>query len=300
MPIPGAMSFFLWVWALLGQHKAPKHTHEAPKPTPHVPGPPEPWPQVVPEGLPPFPSKGWVPDEPPSAGVMARARQLLPVLWAHGIGAHKTEMTGGRWITYDAALHRDKRAVEAWHLAEEPPVIVTPPAPIPHPAPAPHPTPHHAPAPAPAPTPEPEPPPPPEPAPEPIPNARRELAARLATSLAGVAKGHEDQGLVAEYEQAAGIVETGAHPMYGPTVGYSLAKDGVVPPSPLYWPKDWSRANQAIKDWKAFCARQAALETDETRRLAWEESARGARMQPTTPYSGENLQQAAAQIFMMG
>ena len=292
----GGLGFLALVWGLLGgahKAKAPKATHE-PKPAPHVPGPPEPWPQVVPAGLPPFPGKGWVPDEPPSAGVMARARQLLPVLWAHGLGTHRTEMTNGRWITYDTAMHRTKRAVEAWHLAEEPPVIVSPPppSPVPHPSPAPSPAPTPAPAPAPAPAPEPE--------PAPVPSARRELAARLATALAGVAKGHEDQGLVAEYEQAAGIVETGAHPMYGPTVGYALAKDGVVPPSPLYWPKDWNRANQAIKDWKAFCARQAALETDDTRRLAWEESARGARMQPTTPYAGSNLQQAAAQIFMMG
>ena len=270
--------------------KKPKPKPAAVKPPP--PGaalPPAPWPQVVPAGLPAFPGNGWVPDHPPGLGVSIRAAMLLPVLWKHGAGTWKVEHTNGRWIAYQATKHGAKKGVNAYRLASEAPVVVKPPAP----APEPEPTPAVEPAPAPAPSPAPAPP------PEPSTPERVELAARLAQALAGVAKGHEDQALVAEYERAAGIRETGSHPMYGPTVAYAMAHDGVVPPSPLYWPAPCAKANQAIKDWKAFCAQQAALEHDDTRRLAWEESARGARMQPITPYTSENIHQAAANMFFM-
>lgn len=75
------------------------------------------WPQVVPAGLPAFPGSGWVPDEPPGAGVVARAFQLLPILWAHGAGTFKTEQTAGRWVTYKATDMGPKRGVTAWRLA---------------------------------------------------------------------------------------------------------------------------------------------------------------------------------------
>lgn len=84
-----------------------------------------PWPQVVPAGLPPFPGGGWVPDSPPGAGVVSRAFALLPELWQHGAGTFKTELTGGRWITYQAQMMGDKRGVVAWR--ERSPSIVTPP-----------------------------------------------------------------------------------------------------------------------------------------------------------------------------
>ena len=81
---------------------------------------PEPWPQVVPSGLPSFPS-GWVPDQPPGAGVASRAAQLLPELWRHGEGTRKTEQTAGRWITYRATAMGNKRGVVAYRLADETP-----------------------------------------------------------------------------------------------------------------------------------------------------------------------------------
>lgn len=258
--------------------------------------PPPPWPQVVPKGLPPFPGKGWVADMPLSAGVPERAKQLLSKLWKRGDGSWKTEHVRGRWITFQAAHHGKKQGVNAYRLASEPPVVVPqePPAPSPAPAPAPLP-PEEEPGPAPTPAPEP----PAAPSPAAVDPERLRLANELAKGLAGVPKGKENQGLVAAYEKAAGIVETGPFPMYGPTVAYALAHDGVVPPSPLYWPKDWNKANRAIADWKEFAAQQAALESDDTRRLAWEESARGARMKPVTSYPAENIQQAAAHFFMV-
>jgi hypothetical protein len=298
----GAFPFFL---ALLsfgrsGQaaaEKAPKHKPpHAVVPTPVEPLPPvAEWPQVVPAGLPAFPGKGWVPDVPLSSGVRARAVALRPVLWARGVGAHKTEQTAGRWITYLAKLHGGKQAVEAYRLASEVPVQPVPastaPTPVaPKPAPA-KPAPAAA-KPVPAPTPAPA-----TPVATTVTPAnadRQRVAAALAKGLAGVAKGKENKGLVTAYQRMIGAKDDG---MYGPTVGHALAADGVVPPSPLYWPKNWNQANKAIKDWKAFAAQQAALETNETRRLAWEESARGARMSPTTPYTAQNLQQAAAIFF---
>jgi hypothetical protein len=60
-------------------------------------------PSPVPAGLPAFPA-GWQPDNPPPAPVVQRAVALLPVLWAKGAGATKTEQTAGRWITYQAAV----------------------------------------------------------------------------------------------------------------------------------------------------------------------------------------------------
>jgi hypothetical protein len=248
--------------------------------------PPPPWPQVVPPGLPPFPGKGWVPDTPLSAGVAVRAKQLRPELWGHGAGTQKIEQVRGRWIAFLAVPHRGKHGVEAYHLASEAPVqpvpavtTITPTTPA-TPVAVPVPVPVAVPAAAPA----------------AVSPQRAELAKRLAANLAGKAKGKEDKTLVQEYQGLAGLTKDG---MYGPNVAHSLAADGIVPPSPLYWPRKWNDANTAIKDWKAYATQQAALETDNTRRLAWEESARGARMQPVTPYTATHIQQAAAQFFRM-
>jgi hypothetical protein len=87
---------------------------------------PPPWPQVVPAGLPAFPGSQWVPDNPPGAGVVARASALLPTLWAHGPGTFKTEQTAGRWITYRATPMGQKKGVVAFKLATEPSIKVGP------------------------------------------------------------------------------------------------------------------------------------------------------------------------------
>lgn len=63
-----------------------------------------PWPQVLPDGLPPFPGAGWEYDEPPPKEVQQRAQQLVNPLWTEGNGASRTEKTGARWITYRAEL----------------------------------------------------------------------------------------------------------------------------------------------------------------------------------------------------
>lgn len=78
-----------------------------------------PWPQVVPAGLPAFPSSAWVPDNPPPPAVIDRASQLLPILWGRGNGTFKTEKIGGRWITFRATpMGVGKRGVVAYRLAE--------------------------------------------------------------------------------------------------------------------------------------------------------------------------------------
>ena len=96
-----------------------------------------PWPQVMPRGLPPFPS-GWVPFEPPSGAVVARANELLPLLWRGGPGTFKVEQTAGVWVYYRATPMGDKKGVVAFRerspgasaavapQAPAGPVVVTP------------------------------------------------------------------------------------------------------------------------------------------------------------------------------
>jgi peptidoglycan hydrolase-like protein with peptidoglycan-binding domain len=130
---------------------APRRTTAAPAAAPRTPAPtaapapkvvpvstttavrvqPAPWPQVVPAGLPGFPGARWVPDDPPGAGVVARAQQLLSTLWTHGAGTFKTEQTAGRWITYRATPMGSKKGVVAFKL------LPGTPAPTPKAAPAP-------------------------------------------------------------------------------------------------------------------------------------------------------------------
>jgi hypothetical protein len=110
-----ALLWFGFLWALLGKGGA-RSTSPASSPAapPAAPGPAQPWPAVVPSGLPPWPS-GWEYDEPPPAPVVARARQLLSELWARGSGATKTEQTAGRWIVYRSEITRgNKRGVVAY------------------------------------------------------------------------------------------------------------------------------------------------------------------------------------------
>jgi len=91
-----------------------------------VPIQPPPWPQVVPAGLPAFPGAGWVPDDPPGPGVVARASALLSTLWKHGAGTFKTEQTSGRWITYRATPMGEKKGVVAFKLAADVPTDILP------------------------------------------------------------------------------------------------------------------------------------------------------------------------------
>jgi Putative peptidoglycan binding domain len=74
-----------------------------------------PWPAVVPGELPRFPGAGWEFDEPPPPAVQQRAGALVSPLWARGSGAYQTEMTAGRWITYQAQVVRSgKKGVVAY------------------------------------------------------------------------------------------------------------------------------------------------------------------------------------------
>jgi murein L,D-transpeptidase YcbB/YkuD len=74
---------------------------------------PAPWPQVVPNDLPPFPT-GWAPASPVTSAMVARAFQLLPQLWAHGAGTWKPEKTGATWVIYQAQQMGDKQGVVAF------------------------------------------------------------------------------------------------------------------------------------------------------------------------------------------
>ena len=96
---------------------------------------PAPWPQVVPAGLPPFPSGAWQPANPVTSAMVSRAFQLLPQLWSSGQGTFKTEQTGGRWVTYMAAPTRaqdgsTKNGVVAYTTSQpqqsNSPIAVTP------------------------------------------------------------------------------------------------------------------------------------------------------------------------------
>lgn len=75
------------------------------------------WPQVMPAGLPVFPGSGWEYDEPPPPSVQKRAQALVSTLWGKGSGAFKTELVGGRWITFRAEKVRSgKQGVVAYRV----------------------------------------------------------------------------------------------------------------------------------------------------------------------------------------
>jgi len=78
------------------------------------------FPQATPAGLPPFPGPGWRPFVPTPAAVVARASQLLPVLWARGAGARQIEQTAGQWASYVAVPGPNGRHdVNVWKLAQQ-------------------------------------------------------------------------------------------------------------------------------------------------------------------------------------
>lgn len=141
-----ALLWFGLLWALLGgKRESSPGASAPPAATPAGgPGPPAPWPQIAPTGLPPFPGSGWEYDEPPPPPVVARARQLLSPLWAQGQGASKLEQTAGRWIVYRAEITRgNKHGVVAYRERRPPalPPEATPPANIQQRMPAPGATP---------------------------------------------------------------------------------------------------------------------------------------------------------------
>lgn len=78
-----------------------------------------PWPAAIPADLPVWPGPGWVPDVPIGPGVSVRASQLLGELWEGGLGTHRTERVKGRWITFVARRHGQKKAVEAYRVAAD-------------------------------------------------------------------------------------------------------------------------------------------------------------------------------------
>ena len=112
MDAVGLIGLFLLLFGGKGDSGSP-----APAPRALPPGGTPPWPNVIPPDLPAFPGPGWEYDEPPPQSVQRRAGELVNVLWGQGKGAHKTEQTDGRWITYRAEIVRSgKKGVTAWRL----------------------------------------------------------------------------------------------------------------------------------------------------------------------------------------
>lgn len=87
------------------------------------------WPQAVPEGLPPFPGAGWEFDLPTPPAVHQRAAALVDTLWRQGSGAHRTEQTAGRWITYRAeVVASGKKGVVAYRVRSSAPALPSSPS----------------------------------------------------------------------------------------------------------------------------------------------------------------------------
>lgn len=87
------------------------------------------WPQALPKGLPPFPGSGWEFDLPTPPAVHQRAAQLVDPLWRQGSGAHRTEQTAGRWITYRAEVVRSgKKGVVAYRVRSSSPALPSSPS----------------------------------------------------------------------------------------------------------------------------------------------------------------------------
>lgn len=120
---------------------------------------PTPWPQALPGDLPPFPA-GWTPAKPVTSAMVTRAFQLLPELWARGVGTWKAERTGTQWVVYQAQQMGQKKGVVAFvprtaaQAAQVQPTAARPaPAPAARPAASPAASPGIVPASSPAPAP---------------------------------------------------------------------------------------------------------------------------------------------------
>jgi hypothetical protein len=109
----------LLLLGLRGKGKSAPPSPPGPQPPgPKPPEPPQPpWPSQPGDDVPTFPGEAWEADEPPPPEVVQRAWQLLRQLWAKGEGSYQTELTGGRWITYQAQWHGpSKRGVTAYRI----------------------------------------------------------------------------------------------------------------------------------------------------------------------------------------
>lgn len=112
---------FLLIWLLQRggdlSHWDGKKKPKTPKAPPPIVPRTDPWPQVIPAGLPKFPGSLWEYDSPPPPAVIARAKALLPILWARGLKSFKIEKTDHRWITYRAERTKGgKKGVVAFRL----------------------------------------------------------------------------------------------------------------------------------------------------------------------------------------
>ncbi len=104
--------------------------------------------------------------------------------------------------------------------------------------------------------------------PEPI-NPRIALAARLLLNLHQTSSGHEDRVLVAAFQAQEGLRASG---YYQPGTALALAKLGMVPPPPRYWPAT-GRA-KAKRNYAREILRFAG--SDQQRREEWERAAAAA------------------------
>jgi hypothetical protein len=85
-----------------------------------------------PDTLPPFPGPGWVPDDPVSQPIAARASYWNPILWDYPTKSVShpgvCEQFGGRWLHFVAAWHpgdvgpQTYMATECWRLASAMPM----------------------------------------------------------------------------------------------------------------------------------------------------------------------------------
>ena len=85
------------------------------------------------------------------------------------------------------------------------------------------------------------------------PDTGDDLTTQLITMLAGKSPGKEDTFMVKKWQKANGRTDDGK---YGPGDGIFMADNlGIVPPSPLYWPK--SNTQKALTNWHQEMARLA-------------------------------------------
>lgn len=105
-------------------------------------------------------------------------------------------------------------------------------------------------------------------APAPI-DARTAMASRVLHNLTITSPGHEDKSLVAAFQAQEGLRPSG---YYQPSTAIALAKCGIVPPPPRYWPSTGrKKAKHAYaRELKRFGAK------DVQRREEWERAAASA------------------------
>jgi hypothetical protein len=102
-------------------------------------------------------------------------------------------------------------------------------------------------------------------------SAERQLAGQLALHLTQNKRPNENQTLVKRYqvqEKARGYDLGVIDGLYGAKTAFSLAQDhGIVPPKPMYWPRDKVKAAAAVKAYRQQIAAFAV--TDPARREEW-------------------------------